>query len=101
MDKFYKEVETWFQEVMKDAPEQLRSGFFVSYLEFYDLQSSLLEGTLVAALVAMLVSFAVLALATRSILLRHRININDVVSRVATMRERVYQLFWNLMGDRC
>ena len=32
MDEFYREVETWFQSILKEAPLGLRNGFFVSYL---------------------------------------------------------------------
>lgn len=69
MHEFYSEVESWFQEIIKDAPIQLKNGFFVSYLEFYDLQKSLLEGTFVAIAVAMVISFLVLFLSTQNIML--------------------------------
>ena len=69
MHEFYSEVETWFQEIIKDAPIQLKNGFFVSYLEFYDLQKSLQEGTFVAIAVAMVISFLVLFLSTQNIVL--------------------------------
>eukprot|EP00090_Calanus_glacialis_P004843 TRINITY_DN13625_c0_g1_i1.p1 TRINITY_DN13625_c0_g1~~TRINITY_DN13625_c0_g1_i1.p1 ORF type:complete len:1432 (+),score=169.81 TRINITY_DN13625_c0_g1_i1:127-4296(+) len=69
MHEFYSEVETWFQEMMKDAPIQLKNGFFVSYLEFYDLQKSLQEGTFVAIAVAMVISFLVLFLSTQNVML--------------------------------
>ena len=32
MNKFYTEVEAWFQETLRDAPLSLQNGFFVSYL---------------------------------------------------------------------
>ena len=32
MDSFYNEVETWFQKILKQAPEGLQNGFFISYL---------------------------------------------------------------------
>ena len=32
MNKFYTEVEAWFQEMLRDAPLSLQNGFFVSYL---------------------------------------------------------------------
>ena len=69
MHEFYSEVETWFQEIIKDAPIQLKNGFFVSYLEFYDLQKSLQEGTFVAIAVAMVISFLVLFLSTQNAML--------------------------------
>ena len=38
-------MEAWFQDLLKSAPPELKNGFFVSYLEFYDLQHSLQWGT--------------------------------------------------------
>ena len=32
MDSFYSQVENWFQTILKQAPLELRNGFFVSYL---------------------------------------------------------------------
>ena len=37
-------MEAWFQDLLQSAPPELKSGFFVSYLEFYDLQHSLQQG---------------------------------------------------------
>ena len=34
------------QDLLKSAPPELKNGFFVSYLEFYDLQHSLQQGTM-------------------------------------------------------
>lgn len=62
---FVAQVEDWFQDLLQSAPPQLKNGFFVSYLEFYDLQRSLQEGTIIAIGVAMAVSFVVLLLSTQ------------------------------------
>ena len=44
-EPFQTKVEAWFQDLLKSAPPELKNGFFVSYLEFYDLQHSLQWGT--------------------------------------------------------
>ena len=69
MGAFYHDVQTWFTNILQDAPETLKNGFFVSYLDFYDLQHSLLQGTYSAIAVAMVFSFIVLLGSTRNIML--------------------------------
>lgn len=59
MESFYASVNDWFASVIATAPPQLQSGFFLSHLAFYDVQNSLLEDTLTAILLAMLVAVAV------------------------------------------
>nr|KAG5693377.1 hypothetical protein BaRGS_015664 [Batillaria attramentaria] len=55
---FYHKVNRWVNEEMLKAPAEMRNGWFVSDLEFYDLQNSLVEGTPLA----LGVSLAVVAL---------------------------------------
>lgn len=45
VDQFYKQVNSWIEKQMRVAPEEMRRGWFVSHLHFYDLQSSLALGT--------------------------------------------------------
>ena len=49
-------VEAWFQDLLQSAPAELKNGFFVSYLEFYDLQHSLQQGTISSSLLLALSS---------------------------------------------
>ena len=48
MANYYKSVNDWFTSVIQNAPPQLRNGFFLSHLAFYDVQNSLLQDTLSA-----------------------------------------------------
>ncbi|XP_076442928.1 protein dispatched homolog 1-like isoform X2 [Babylonia areolata] len=57
---FYRRVNQWVTEEMLRAPKEMRYGWFVSYLDFYDLQHSLVSGTPMA----LGVSLAVVALVT-------------------------------------
>ncbi|XP_015609573.1 protein dispatched homolog 1 isoform X2 [Cephus cinctus] len=64
MDQFYHQVETWMQDQLSSAPLGMRGGWFVSRLEFYELQRTLYEGTLWAMGVSMILALTVLALVT-------------------------------------
>ncbi|XP_066533125.1 protein dispatched homolog 1 [Hoplias malabaricus] len=67
MHQFYSEVDVWIQEELKNAPEGLNCGWFVSNLEFFDLQDSLSDGTLIAMALSVLVAFSVMLLTTWNI----------------------------------
>ncbi|KAI4888932.1 hypothetical protein NFI96_025070, partial [Prochilodus magdalenae] len=69
MHQFYHEVDAWIQEELKNAPEGLSYGWFVSNLEFYDLQDSLSDGTLIAMALSVLVAFSVMLLTTWNIII--------------------------------
>ncbi|XP_007434470.1 protein dispatched homolog 1 [Python bivittatus] len=69
MHKFYQEVDTWISEELVSAPEGLSSGWFVSNLEFYDLQDSLSDGTLIAMGLSVTVAFSVMLLTTWNIII--------------------------------
>ncbi|XP_046373022.1 protein dispatched homolog 1-like isoform X1 [Haliotis rufescens] len=45
MKQFYLKVNRWVTEEMVQAPAQMRNGWFVTNLKFYDLQNSLAKGT--------------------------------------------------------
>lgn len=66
MHKFYQTVENWTQEELKTAPEAMKSGWFLSDLQFYDLQGTLASGTVTALLLSALLGFIVLIPATLS-----------------------------------
>uniref|UniRef100_A0A4W4H681 Protein dispatched homolog 1 n=1 Tax=Electrophorus electricus TaxID=8005 RepID=A0A4W4H681_ELEEL len=69
MHQFYREVDAWIQEELKNAPEGLSYGWFVSNLEFYDLQDSLSDGTLIAMALSVVVAFSVMLLTTWNIII--------------------------------
>ena len=45
VESFYNKVNNWVESEMQLAPKEMRGGWFVSHLHFYDLQSSLALGT--------------------------------------------------------
>lgn len=69
MQQFYKEVDSWISHELSSAPEGLSRGWFVSNLEFYDLQDSLSDGTLIAMGLSVAVAFSVMLLTTRNIII--------------------------------
>uniref|UniRef100_A0A3P9DF92 Protein dispatched homolog 1 n=1 Tax=Maylandia zebra TaxID=106582 RepID=A0A3P9DF92_9CICH len=64
MYQFYREVDAWIEEELRYAPAGLSYGWFVSNLEFYDLQDSLSDGTLIAMALSVAVAFSVMLLTT-------------------------------------
>lgn len=74
-------MEDWTTKQLADAPVGLKGGWFTSYLEFYEVQRSLLEGTTMAVLVAVIVSLVVLLLTTLNLV----VSIVAVVSVAAVM----------------
>ncbi|XP_004375964.1 protein dispatched homolog 1 isoform X1 [Trichechus manatus latirostris] len=69
MHQFYKEVDSWISKELSSAPEGLSNGWFVSNLEFYDLQDSLSDGTLIAMGLSVAVAFSVMLLTTWNIII--------------------------------
>nr|XP_036864796.1 protein dispatched homolog 1 isoform X2 [Manis javanica] len=67
MHQFYKEVDAWISSELRSAPNGLGNGWFVSSLEFYDLQDSLSDGTLIAMGLSVAVAFSVMLLTTWNI----------------------------------
>ncbi|XP_076619865.1 protein dispatched isoform X1 [Colletes latitarsis] len=64
MNQFFHQVETWMQDQLKNAPLGMQGGWFVSRLEFYELQRTLYEGTLWAMGLSLILALTVLAFAT-------------------------------------
>lgn len=64
MDKFFNQVESWMQNELRTAPKGMRRGWFISHLEFYELQRTLYQGTLYAMGVSLTLALIVLALVT-------------------------------------
>ncbi|XP_077443133.1 protein dispatched homolog 1 [Stigmatopora argus] len=69
MHQFYCEVDAWITEELRHAPEGLSHGWFVSNLEFFDLQDSLSDGTLIAMALSVAVAFSVMLLTTWNIII--------------------------------
>ncbi|XP_041831186.1 protein dispatched homolog 1 [Melanotaenia boesemani] len=69
MYQFYREVDAWITEELRYAPAGLSHGWFVSNLEFYDLQDSLSGGTLVAMALSVAVAFSVMLLTTWNVII--------------------------------
>ncbi|GFU20331.1 protein dispatched homolog 1 [Nephila pilipes] len=69
MYDFKTAVNSWVSEMMALAPKGLKNGWFISDLEFFDLQDSLSKGSLVAIGVAIAVSFGALLFTTLNLLI--------------------------------
>uniref|UniRef100_A0A8D0GQT4 Protein dispatched homolog 1 n=1 Tax=Sphenodon punctatus TaxID=8508 RepID=A0A8D0GQT4_SPHPU len=69
MHQFYREVDSWITNELSTAPEGLSNCWFVSNLEFYDLQDSLSDGTLIAMGLSVAVAFSVMLLTTWNIII--------------------------------
>ncbi|KAM4625877.1 protein dispatched homolog 2 [Polymixia lowei] len=66
---FYREISTWFNREISEAPQGLEKGWFISQLSLFDLQQSLSSETLVVAGSSVALTFAMLLLTTQNILL--------------------------------
>lgn len=95
MHSFIDQVETWFREELKTAPEAMRGGWFVSSFEFYDLQRILSEGTIMAIGVSMSLALIVLFFATLNFITSVYAIINITCSIFVTMAILVL-LGWKL-----
>lgn len=69
MQRFVGEVDRWVSSQMATAPPGMRNGWFVSYMDTYDLQDSLAHGTVAAIGVAMAIAAVVLFLTTLNVLI--------------------------------
>lgn len=67
--QFVTSVETWLRQKVEKAPAEMRNVWFISELEFYDLQDTLSRGTIIAICVSMLVAFLVLLMVTLNVLI--------------------------------
>lgn len=67
--QFYEGVERWFQQQLSTAPEELRGGWFISDLKFFNVQDTLSHDTIVAIILAMAASLVVLLCFTLNIII--------------------------------
>lgn len=63
------QVDAWISEELRLAPAGLSHGWFISNLEFYDLQDSLSGGTLIAMALSVAVAFSVMLLTTWNVII--------------------------------
>lgn len=69
MNVFFTEVNRWVVQQMLMAPEEMRNGWFVSDLEFYDLLNSLANGVPLAIGVSLSVAAVVTFFTTLNVLI--------------------------------
>uniref|UniRef100_A0A182MN79 SSD domain-containing protein n=1 Tax=Anopheles culicifacies TaxID=139723 RepID=A0A182MN79_9DIPT len=69
IETFVRTVERWLAEQLHDAPATMANAWFISELEFFDLQDTLSTGTMVAIAMAMAVALLVLMLVTLNVLI--------------------------------
>ena len=65
-DRFWTEVENWSFDEFNTAPSSTK-GWFISDLQFYDLQKSLSKGTLLSMSISLGIAFGVMLLITANI----------------------------------
>ena len=63
-DKFWQHAEGWAGKEFSNAPSSMNNGWFVSELEFYDLQKSLSKGTYTSMSISIAIAFAIMLLTT-------------------------------------
>lgn len=69
IEGFVQAVEEWLGKMLEDAPAGMQNAWFISELEFFDLQHTLSTGTMVAICMAMGVALLVLLLVTLNVLI--------------------------------
>ncbi|PVD25783.1 hypothetical protein C0Q70_13443 [Pomacea canaliculata] len=69
VQSFYRRVNRWVTEEMLRAPAEMRNGWFVSHLDFFDLQQSLVVGTPLALGVSLAVVSVVAFFTTLNVLI--------------------------------
>ncbi|XP_050404674.1 protein dispatched homolog 1 isoform X2 [Patella vulgata] len=69
MSSFYQRINQWVTEEMVQAPAEMRNGWLISDLAFYDLQKSLATGTPLAMGVSLAVAAVVAFFTTLNVLI--------------------------------
>lgn len=69
MENFTKTIDTWFAKALTTAPPGMQNAWFISDLDFYDLQKTLSDGTIYAICIAMAVSLIVLMMVTLNLII--------------------------------
>jgi hypothetical protein len=65
-DSFWKETESWALTEFDKAPSSA-NGWFISELQFYDLQKSLSKGTFISMSISLAIAFGVMLLTTGNV----------------------------------
>lgn len=68
IETFVSTIQDWLDQELLSAPIGMRNAFFVSELDFFDLQDTLSKGTVSAVSMAMCVALLVLLLVTLNVL---------------------------------
>ena len=92
---FYAVMNAHVTEALRSAPEGLRRGFFISYLDFYDLQHSLASGVPLSTGLAVAVAAGVAFLVTLNLLVTLYAMLTVLVSICITVASLVC-LGWRL-----
>ena len=66
VDSFWEETERWARGEFTKAPSSAK-GWFISELQFYDLQKSLSKGTFISMSISLGTAFAVMLVTTRNV----------------------------------
>nr|XP_054758415.1 protein dispatched homolog 1-like [Lytechinus pictus] len=66
MKQFWTKLESWMKPVLKTAPSSLGEGWFISYLDFYNLQDNLARGTPLSLGLSIVIAMFVMFLTTRN-----------------------------------
>ncbi|XP_071485655.1 protein dispatched homolog 1-like [Diadema antillarum] len=66
MKQFWTKLESWLKPVLKTAPQTLGEGWFISYLDFYNLQDNLARGTPLSLGLSIIIAMVVMFLTTRN-----------------------------------
>lgn len=66
MKEFWTKLESWMKPVLKTAPPGLKDGWFISYLDFYNLQDNLARGTPLSLGLSIIIAMVVMFLTTRN-----------------------------------
>ncbi len=69
MKNFFGSMDSWTKQQLTKAPVGIQSGWFISYLEFYDLQRTIAHDTPVAIGVSIAIATVVAFLTTLNVLL--------------------------------
>ncbi|ELT95042.1 hypothetical protein CAPTEDRAFT_126822, partial [Capitella teleta] len=68
VQSFFEKTESFMDEALSSAPDELQGGWFISFLDFYDLQRSIAYGTPIAIGVSLAIATLVAFLTTLNLL---------------------------------
>ena len=91
----YDIMSSFMKTKLESAPDGLRSGIFSGFFEFYDLQHSLVTGTMMAVGLFVVISFLVLLITVRNVLITIYAMLTIVLSIACTVASIVL-MGWKL-----